>query len=114
SAASVGVYFAAAGAVRALSLPGARRRETGSYELASGKAAGVPTTSWMFDSIPPNDPAGWRLEVHHGNDQRVWTLAALGAVDDRVTAVLDCTGGWWTEQTWTGARVARLLPSGTT
>jgi DMSO/TMAO reductase YedYZ molybdopterin-dependent catalytic subunit len=32
---------------------------------------------------------------------------------DRVTAVLDCTGGWWTEQTWTGARVARLLPPGT-
>ena len=30
-----------------------------------------------------------------------------------MTAVLDCTGGWWTEQTWSGALVARLLPAGT-
>jgi Oxidoreductase molybdopterin binding domain len=112
SAAAVGVYFAAAGAVRALSLPGGRRRETGSYELSSGTAAGVPTTSWMFDAVPDSDPGAWRLAVLFGDEERTWTVNALNALAGRVTAVLDCTGGWWTEQTWSGARVAQLLPPG--
>ena len=42
------------------------------------------------------------------------TTTDIDAMHDQVTAVLDCTGGWYTEQTWTGARVARLLPPGTT
>ena len=40
------------GATRLLSLPGAGRRDTGSYEVASGDPARVPATIWLFDSVP--------------------------------------------------------------
>ena len=29
--------------------------------------------------------------------------------EDEITAVLDCTGGWYSEQVWRGVRVNRLL-----
>src|SRR5262249_42953458 len=32
--------------------------------------------------------------------------------DDRLTAVLDCTGGGGTEQEWSGGRGGRVLPDG--
>ena len=114
SAAAVGVYLAAEGLARALSLPGAGRRATGSYELSSGDPAGVPATSWMFDSVPAIDTASWRLTWLPGEDQQ--TIHAgrhRRHATTEVAAVLDCTGGWWTQQTWTGARVVRLLPPGT-
>ena len=114
TAAAAGVYLAAQGLARAFSLPGAERRATGSYELSSGDPSGVPATSWMFDSVPAIDAGSWRLTVAQGENQRSFTVADIDAANDRVTAVLDCTGGWWTEQTWTGARVARLLPAGST
>jgi hypothetical protein len=113
SAAAVGVYLAAEGLARALSLPGAQRRATGSYELSSGDPSGVPSTSWLFDPIPVIDSRSGRVEVAVAGDLRTFTTADLDAMHDQVTAVLDCTGGWFTEQTWTGARVARLLPPGT-
>jgi hypothetical protein len=114
SAAAVGVYLSAEGLARAFSLPGAGRRATGSYELSSGDPAGVPATSWMFDSVPPVDTASWRLTVMLSDGERSFTLSDIDAMHDQVVAVLDCTGGWWSEQTWTGARVARLLPPGST
>jgi len=114
SAAAVTGYLAVEGLVIGLSLPGAGRRATGSYQLASAEPAAVPSTSWMFDSIPTTSIGDWRLEVRHHDEVRLWSLADLNAINDEVTAVLDCTGGWWTEQTWTGARVATLLPVGTT
>ena len=95
-------------------MPGARRRATGSYELSSGDPTGVPTTSWLFDGVPAIDSTSWRLEVAAGEDVTTLTMTDIDALHDQVTAVLDCTGGWYTEQTWTGARVARLLPPGTT
>jgi hypothetical protein len=114
SAAAVGVYLAAEGLASVLSLPGARRRATGSYELSSGDPSGVPATSWLFDAVPAIDSGSWRLEVAVGEDVRTLTTTDVDATHDQVTAVLDCTGGWWTEQTWTGARVTRLLPLGST
>jgi hypothetical protein len=33
-------------------------------------------------------------------------------LDDRVEAVLDCTGGWYARAAWEGARLDRLLPAG--
>ena len=111
---AVGVYAAAEGFAAAVSLPGATRRDTGSYELSSGDPAGVPATSWLLDAVPANDPTTWRLDVAIGDQSRSWTVPQLRAAGDRLTAVLDCTGGWWTEQTWSGAAIARLLPAGTT
>lgn len=83
-------------------LPSARRAPTGSF------AAPFPVaTQWMFDSVPDVDSASWRLDVAG----TAWSYAELARFDDRVTATLDCTGGWYSEQQWEGAWLSRLLPS---
>ncbi len=113
-AAAGGLYAALAGAASLFALPGARRRATGSYEVASGQPQLMPNTSWLLDRVPAIDPAAWRVTVASGGTVRKWSLAELSAFDDRVTAIIDCTGGWWSEQIWTGVRLARLLPPGAT
>ena len=83
-------------------LPSARRASTGSYESASA----VPT-QWMFDSAPAIDTVRWRLAAC-GHE---WSYDDLSQFDDRVTAVLDCTGGWYSKQEWSGVWLNRLLPA---
>ena len=106
---AVGVAAAAYGGteiiVRATSLPGATRRFTGSYEAASFDPPAMPVSSWMFDAIPSLDPDRWKLRAP-GRD---WTYAELAAFDDRLTATLDCTGGFYSTQEWSGVRLDRLL-----
>ncbi len=114
-AASAGGYLALEGTASALALPGARRAATGSYELASGRPEAMPTTSWLLDTVPDRDPASWRLVVTSSGSTRTWSLDELAGLGrEEVTAVLDCTGGWWSRQVWTGVRVRRLLPDGAT
>jgi DMSO/TMAO reductase YedYZ molybdopterin-dependent catalytic subunit len=92
--------------VKATGMPGAARRFTGSYEAGSFQPGLMPTSSWMFDSVPQIDPSGaWRL-VAGG---RHWSYDELFAFDDRLTATLDCTGGFYSTQEWAGARLDRLL-----
>lgn len=110
---ALGSYLAVEGITAAAGLPGATRRGTGSYERSSGAPDGVPATSWLFDAIPEID-ADAGLVVAVGDTERTWSVADVRGHGDRITAVLDCTGGWWTEQTWSGALVSRLLPVGTT
>lgn len=93
-------------------LPGARRRETGSYQVGSGRPAGMPVTQWFTDRVPRIDLATYMLEVS-GSDGRALhlthgDLVAMDSVVDE-SAVLDCTGGWWAEQVWRGVRLATLL-----
>ncbi|GAA4726513.1 hypothetical protein GCM10025782_26110 [Pedococcus ginsenosidimutans] len=90
------------------------RRPTGSFQLTSSSVAAIPATSWLFDQVPTVDPAEWRLIVTTGGTSRGWSLADLAPGHDRQVAVLDCTGGWWTEHAWSGVRVSRLLPPGAT
>jgi DMSO/TMAO reductase YedYZ molybdopterin-dependent catalytic subunit len=111
-AAATAGYGALELAARALSLPGARRRATGSYELSSGEPDGMPTTSWLFDEPPLTDPARWRLTVHSGGASRDWTVDEIRAVGDHASVILDCTGGWYSRQVWSGARLSSLLPVG--
>jgi len=110
---ALGSYLAFEGITAAAGLPGATRRGTGSYERSSGTPEGVPATSWLFDAIP-DMAAGAGLVVAVGDSERTWSMAEVRGHGDRMTAVLDCTGGWWTEQTWAGALVSGLLPAGTT
>jgi hypothetical protein len=98
-----GAVLMGASGLAAVALPGARRAPTGSFQ-----SDGVIPTVWMFDSVPQVSVDKWRLHVAG----RSWTYAELGSYDDKVTAVLDCTGGWYSEQTWEGVLLQRLLPTG--
>jgi hypothetical protein len=84
---------------------GIDRRFTGSHEVGSHDPTAMPVTQWFDDDVPQIDRVSWRLDVAG----RPWTWDELAAQADAMTAVLDCTGGWWAEQTWTGARLDRLL-----
>lgn len=108
------LYAGAAGAAAVLHLPGARRRATGSYETGSGDPAAMPTTSWLLDGVPDLPADQWRLTVRSSGAARSWSLTELAAHRDEVTAVLDCTGGWWAQQSWVGVRVSRLLADSAT
>jgi hypothetical protein len=109
-----GLYAALDGAAHLLGLPGARRRASGSYETGSGDPAAMPYTSWLLDSVPSIDAGAFRMRMTSTGAARDWTLPELTAFGDEVTAIIDCTGGWWAEQVWTGVRLRRLLPAGAT
>lgn len=113
-AAAGGLYAAVEGASHLLGLPGARRRATGSYETGSGDPTRMPYTSWLLDAVPAIDGGTFRMRMTSSGASRDWTLPELAAYGDEVTAIIDCTGGWWAEQVWTGARLWRLLPDGAT
>ncbi len=97
---------------RGLSLPGAERRFTASFEQASHRPDEMPSITWLTDPRPTIDPDDWRLAVVDGRGVRhlsLVDLADLAGPGDAVTAVLDCTSGWWAEQDWSGVRLNRLL-----
>jgi len=103
-------YAASEGLVRVSNLAGARRRFTGSYAVGSLHPEQLPVTQWMFDNVPSIDAAGWRLTVDVAAAVRQWTLEDLMKFDERVRATLDCTGGFYSEQDWSGVWLSRLLP----
>lgn len=103
-------YVTTEGALRVLSLPGAERRSTGSYEVGSLTPATMPVTQWLDDRVPPIDPLDWALEVGAGRSVRSWSYGEIVAFDDRLRATIDCTGGWYGEQDWEGAWIHRLIP----
>ncbi len=90
----LGTGVVAGAAVLGALAPGVPRRETGSHRLAV-----LPVTNWLFDPVPALPPAP-RLRVPDVD------LSALPAVT--VRAVIDCTGGWYSEQEWRGVPVAAL------
>jgi DMSO/TMAO reductase YedYZ molybdopterin-dependent catalytic subunit len=82
--------------------PGLPRRFTGSHEVA---AAAMPVTQWLFDPVLRLDAAAWQLRL----PGRTLDLAGLAVLPQTtVRAVIDCTGGWWAEQVWSGVRLADL------
>jgi hypothetical protein len=82
-------------------LPAGRRGLTGSYQLDV-----LPVTSWLLDPIPAIDVRQWSLLA----GSRRWTYDELASFSDRMRAVIDCTGGWYSEQEWEGVWLTRLLP----
>ena len=102
---ALATYGATELVVSAAGLPGRERRFTGSYEAGSFVPSAMPVSSWMFDAIPEVDAASWSLRA----GDRVYTYDELLAFDDHVTCTLDCTGGFYSTQEWTGARLDRLV-----
>jgi Oxidoreductase molybdopterin binding domain len=92
-----------------LGLPGADRRFTGSYEADSFAGNAFPTTSWVADDPKPLDPGAYRLAVE-GEVARVLSLP-IEELDrgDELVATLDCTGGFYSEQSWHGIHLGRLV-----
>jgi DMSO/TMAO reductase YedYZ molybdopterin-dependent catalytic subunit len=87
------------------------RRFTGSREEASFAGNLHPVTNWLSDPIPAVDPARWQLRVH-GEVERETVLSyqevlTLGGAVRQAT--LDCTGGWYTVQRWSGVPTTVLL-----
>jgi DMSO/TMAO reductase YedYZ molybdopterin-dependent catalytic subunit len=95
----------------ALDHVGIPRRSTGSRATSAFSANDFPLTIWSFDAVPTIDIAAWRMHIDGdvaspgeiGYDE----LLALSATER--DAVLDCTGGWWTEQRWRGVTLGELL-----
>lgn len=102
------IYAATEGLWHVTGALGAERRFTGSHEQGSGDPDGMPVTQWFNDVVPDVSIEEWSLRLPNGE----LTYDELYRYDDRVTAVLDCTGGWFARQEWAGVKLARLLPEG--
>ena len=90
---------------------GPGRRFTGSREEASFEGNAHPVTNWLSDTRQRIARDEWRLEVS-GEVRAPFSLdyrelLALAAQARRAT--LDCTGGWYTVQEWSGVPLAALL-----
>jgi len=90
---------------------GARRRFTGSREEASFQGNAHPVTNWLSDPVLRLEPATWRLRVS-GHVERELVLSYEDILALRAgsrQALLDCTGGWYTVQRWSGVPIVALL-----
>jgi hypothetical protein len=108
--AGTAVWQVSRSAKAALELRAAARRFTGSYQ--TGSFTGVfPVVSWLFDFPRPVDRDSWRLNVR-GIVDRPLTLSyadLLNLAAETSHAIIDCTGGWYSEQEWRGVNLGRLL-----
>jgi DMSO/TMAO reductase YedYZ molybdopterin-dependent catalytic subunit len=87
------------------------RRVTGSKYAKSFSGNDFPVTIWTLDRVPDLDAASYRLRVAGAIARpAVLSLVALREYERVETnAVIDCTGGWWSEQRWSGVSVRALL-----
>lgn len=87
-------------------LPHASERYTRSLERGSFQPAAMPVTQWFLDEVQRLDADGWRLRV----GDRAWSLDELAALPQvEVVTTLDCTGGWYATQRWTGVPLSHVL-----
>src|SRR3989442_190145 len=87
------------------------RRLRGSHRAGSFPGTAFPMTTWSFDTVPAIDVAPWRLRVR-GAVARPAELSYADIAElprREASVILDCTGGWWSEQIWSGIGVAELL-----
>jgi DMSO/TMAO reductase YedYZ molybdopterin-dependent catalytic subunit len=93
------------------SIAGSRRRFTGSREEGSFTGNAHPRTNWLSDRTQRLDVESWRLRVL-GTVKRELTLSydeVLALADQEEQVLLDCTGGWYTVQNWSGVPLSMLL-----
>ncbi len=102
--ASAALYGSLELAVRVADLAGGRRRFTGSHEIASFDPERMPTVVWIDDRRPQGSLDDWSLTVAGASVsiEELWDLARP------LDAVIDCTGGWWSEQRWDVVSLAEL------
>lgn len=124
--AGAAVWIVSENIIRAVPTRGADRRFTGSHERRSYEGNRFPTTSWLNDNPRPIDIAEWHLTITDVDRNAVSLsmsdlengVANAGLIE--IDATLDCTGGWFSHQTWTGITLRDLFvtagfdPSGRT
>ena len=87
--------------------PAADRRFTGSHPE---DGSDFPVTMWLDDRTQHVGAEQWRLRVNgHVEEPYEMGYEELQAWQGRLTATLDCTGGWYTTREWEGAPVPELL-----
>lgn len=87
------------------------RRFTGSREEGSFAGNDHPVTSGPNQGKIKLDPSTWNLRVT-GTVKTPLVLSYANVLElsiSEVTAILDCTGGWYTTQVWRGIRLTDLL-----
>ncbi|MDE2695262.1 MAG: molybdopterin-dependent oxidoreductase [Chloroflexota bacterium] len=89
----------------------ADRRFTGSREEGSFTGNAHPVTQWLGDERQHLNRASWRLHVggEVGGPMSLAYEDIESLATTEVRATLDCTGGWYTTQDWTGVRLGALL-----
>jgi hypothetical protein len=93
-------------AVRRLGLAGGSRRFSGSHEVGSFAPDRMPSVSWIDDAAPRSTaPVTWRLSV----GGRPLPIDVVRELARPVVASLDCTGGWWSAQSWDAVALSTLL-----
>jgi DMSO/TMAO reductase YedYZ molybdopterin-dependent catalytic subunit len=90
---------------------GSSRRFTGSREEGSFVGNAYPVTNWITDPIPRIEPDRWQLRLHGEVESKtIFSYEDIRALGDGIReATLDCTGGWYTVQRWSGTQVDELL-----
>jgi hypothetical protein len=89
----------------------APRRFTGSREEGSFRGNAHPVTTAPGEGKIKLDPETWSLQVRGAveNPLRITYANVLAFSISEVTSTLDCTGGWYTVQTWRGVRLMDLV-----
>lgn len=106
AAGSLAVWGVGEAVWRATGTPGADRRGTGSLERGTDEPTAMPVTQWATDTVPQTR-AG-TLDVVAGGRREPTPVRDLDG-QDTVRALLDCTGGWYAVQDWSGTTLERLF-----
>lgn len=102
-AAAAGLWVLIEGTLDVSLVRGGDRRFTGSHEIID--PALVPATQWINDSVQHLERDSHEIDILGTTH----SIAEIEAAGDTVVATLDCTGGWFTTQDWSGARLDRLI-----
>ena len=105
----LGASFVATAALDRFALA---RRDSGSRHAGSFTGNAFPVTIWSLDSVPNIDVQSWRLRVSGSANARPVELSYSDLAllpRSEASVVLDCTGGWWSEQRWSGVSLIDLL-----
>ena len=96
---------------RSLENPEVPRRFTGSREEGSFAGNDHPVTSGPNQGKIKLDSSTWKLMLTGAVTTPLMLKYAdvLALSTSEVTAILDCTGGWYTTQIWRGIRLTDLL-----
>jgi DMSO/TMAO reductase YedYZ molybdopterin-dependent catalytic subunit len=107
----LGLLAASFAVTAALDRVALARRESGSRHAGSFTGNAFSVTIWSLDTVPKIDIESWRLHVSGSTASPVvLSYADLFTLPRReASVVLDCTGGWWSEQRWSGVSLMDVL-----